>query len=88
VDRKFLRPLTATVATLFAASGAHATANLGKAAEVIAAAKENGVAGASLTLAKAQTNGAAAMAYAHESHSSHSSHSSHASHSSHSSSSF
>lgn len=85
MDRKFLRPLTATIATLFVASGAHATADLGKAAEVITAAQENGVAGASLTLAKAEADGQVAMAYAHESHSSHSSH---ASHSSHSSSSF
>jgi hypothetical protein len=85
VDRKFLRPLTATIATLFAASGAHASANLGKAAEVISAAKETGVAGASLTLARADASGETGVAYAHESHSSHSSH---ASHSSHSSSSF
>lgn len=88
MDKKFLRPLTATIATLFAASGAHATANLGRAAEVITAAKENGVAGASLTLARADAVGEAGATYAHESHSSHSSHSSHASHSSHSSSSF
>lgn len=85
MDRKFLRPLTATMAALFAASGAHASADLGKAAEAISAAQENGVAGASLTLAKAEANREVAMAYAHESHSSHSSH---ASHSSHSSSSF
>lgn len=87
MDRKFLRPLTATIATLFAASGAHGAANLGKTAEIIAAAKESGVAGGSLTLAKAEANGEGPL-MRHSSHSSHSSHASHSSHSSHSSSSF
>lgn len=83
MDRKFLRPLAATIASLFAASCAHSAPD--KTADVITAAQQNGVAGSSLTLTNAVSNGDAATAYGHESHSSHASH---ASHSSHSSSSF
>jgi len=88
MDRKFLRPLSATLATLFATSAAHASVDLGKAANVFTTAAGSGVAGATLELANADPKGGLAASYAHESHSSHSSHASHSSHSSHSSSSF